>query len=67
MRPSRTLTLRRETLGDLTGDELAAVVGGTHLCVTGACGHGNSFDNPCPIPTTPVNTCIEIKQTLACL
>jgi hypothetical protein len=57
MKPSRTLTLRRETLSDLTGDQLAAVVGGTHLCVTGTCGHGASFDTPCPIPTTPINAC----------
>jgi hypothetical protein len=53
----RSLVLHRETLTDLTGDELAVVVGGTHLCVTNGCGHGATFDTPCQIPTTPINAC----------
>ena len=32
----RTLTLRRETLGDLTRDELAAVHGGAEIPTTNA-------------------------------
>jgi hypothetical protein len=62
MKNARTLALKRESLTALTGDELAVVVGGTHLCVTGTCGHGATFDTPCAIPTTPVNNCPTVDN-----
>ena len=56
----RSLSLKRETLTELTGAELAGVAGGSHLCpVTDACLHP-SFDEPCP--TLPVFTCIAIES-----
>ena len=43
MAQNRTLSLRRESLTELTTDELTAVAGGSHLCpVTHA-----SIDTPC--------------------
>jgi hypothetical protein len=56
----RTLSLKRESLSELTGAELVAVAGGaqdlSHLyCnLTDNCGHGASFDQ---CPTLPVNQC----------
>jgi hypothetical protein len=64
MRGTRSLSLKREALSDLSANELVAVVGGqeelTHLgCnLTDACGHGISFDY---CPTIPVNICIRPK------
>ncbi len=62
---NRTLTLKRETLADLSSDELVAVAGGqaqlTHdTCVTCnvtyRCTHGYSFDS---CRTVPVNDCLS--------
>jgi hypothetical protein len=69
----RTLSLKREVLTRLTGDELAMVVGGSHLCgLTDPCTHGASFDAACP--TVPLNACsldlrciADVRQTFACL
>jgi hypothetical protein len=60
---TRTLSLKRETLSTLTTDELLLVAGGqqelTHLGCnpTNECGHGPSFDEPCP--TLPLNDCLS--------
>ena len=61
MRQARTLTLKRETLTQLTTDEMATVAGGSHVCgVTDACTdgvtHGPSIDVNCP--TLPINPCL---------
>lgn len=63
---NRTLSLKREALTELTGEELADVNGGqllTHITCnpTHECGHGPSFDENCP--TLPVYQCI---YTLLC-
>ena len=58
----RSLSLKRETLAELTGAELAGVAAGSHLCpVTDACLHA-SLDAPCP--TLPLFVCIN--QTVLC-
>lgn len=57
MRTTRSLVLKRETLSELSAGELAVVHAGSHLCVTEICGHGASFDTPCP--TTPINVCLK--------
>ena len=58
MRKTRTLALTRETLTPLTGDELHAVAGGSHLCdLTDDCTHA-SLNAPCP--TLPVLDCLSI-------
>ncbi|HEU0130736.1 MAG TPA: hypothetical protein VFQ85_07070 [Mycobacteriales bacterium] len=57
----RTLHLKRETLAELTGRELASVAGGTHVgcAVTDGCTHGcGSVDVGCP--TVPVNPCLTL-------
>ena len=54
MRDVRRLTLTRETLADLSSDEMADVVGGSHACTVG---HGPSIDQSCPTPTLPVAIC----------
>ena len=61
MRNTRSLSLKREALTELSTVELVAVAGGaqeiSHLCnPTDECGHGPSFDVRCP--TLPVNYCI---------
>lgn len=43
----RRLTLASETLADLTNDELVAVAGGSHACVT----EQASICNDCVAPT----------------
>jgi hypothetical protein len=61
MRNFRTLSLKRESLTELTTNELVSVNGGqqelTHLGCnpTNECGHGPSFDERCP--TLPINVC----------
>lgn len=70
MRTTRSLVLKRETLSELSAGELAGVHGGSHLCVTERCGHGASFDTPCP--TIPINVCVDeittaVAWTLPCL
>jgi hypothetical protein len=63
MKPRRRLALKREHLADLGTDDLRHVVGGTHIgCVT----HGNTCDF-CDIPTLPVNYCIVVNLTDACI
>ena len=68
MRQPRKLSLKRETLTPLTTDEMAAVAGGSHLCVTEYCttgvGHGPSFEYYCP--TLPLNECVYITYKTAC-
>lgn len=60
MRPRRRLALRREELSDLAGDELGAVVGGTHIATDCGCvTHGLSCER-CPTPTLPINVCVEL-------
>ncbi len=49
----RTLTLRRDTLSDLTSEDLAGVVGG----ITQNC---NTLQY-CDIPTLPLYPCLETK------
>ena len=65
MRHTRKLSLKRETLTQLTTDQMAAVAGGSHACVTEGCTagvtHGPSFDVDCP--TLPVNHCFVIYIT----
>jgi hypothetical protein len=62
----KSLKLHRESLSDLTTAELGAVAGGaqdlSHLyCnLTDECGHGRSFDQPCP--TFPVNPCLSLDR-----
>ncbi|HEU0130734.1 MAG TPA: hypothetical protein VFQ85_07060 [Mycobacteriales bacterium] len=53
----RRLTLRRETLTELTGRQLVAVVGGTHVgCgITADCTH-LSVD---ACPTVPIGNCVR--------
>ena len=66
MRSTRSLSLKREALTDLTPYELGIVVAGqeelTHLGCnpTDECGHGRSFDEPCP--TFPVNPCLSLDR-----
>ena len=66
MRKSRSLSLKRESLADLTTSELGVVAGGqqelTHLAcnVTDYCTHTRSFDEPCP--TVPVNPCLSLDR-----
>lgn len=48
----RSLSLKRETLSELSAGELSGVVGGSDLCTVT---HGPSFDEPCH--TTPVRVC----------
>jgi hypothetical protein len=62
MKTARTLRLRREELTELGGDDLAAVVGGSHLCnnITDPCTHGASLEAACP--TLPVNPCLSLNQ-----
>ena len=66
MRHARKLSLKRETLTQLTTDEMTAVAGGSHACVTDNCTdrvtHGPSFDAQCP--TLPLNYCIQISGLL---
>ena len=63
----KSLHLKRESLTALSADELGAVAGGayelTHLAcnATDDCGHGRSFDEPCP--TIPVNPCLSHGPT----
>jgi hypothetical protein len=59
MKQARSLSLRRETLSDLTPAEMTAVNGGTHVgCgVTANCTHP-SFDQSCP--TLPINYCFAV-------
>ena len=55
----RSLTLKRETLAELTDADLAAVAGGSHLCaVTDECTHA-SIDADCP--TLPLSPCLSLK------
>lgn len=67
MRTTRTLALRRETLSQLTDDDMYAVVGGSHDCPTANCTaltHGPSIDETCP--TAPPTGCVRpIVATLA--
>ncbi len=61
----RSLVLKRETLSELSAGELAGVAGGSHLCVTDFCGHGASFDDPCP--TIPINVCLGGLTDRTCI
>lgn len=58
----RHLTLRRESLAELTVDQLGVVVGGTHAgcAATDGCTHGGSLDQACP--TTPVRVCLSMAM-----
>jgi len=56
----KSLKLHREALSDLSTAELGAVAGGQALGVTDECGHGRSFDEPCP--TFPVNPCLSLDR-----
>lgn len=51
----RTLSLKRETLSELSSAELDLVVGGSHLCTV----THESIDASCP--TLPVLLCITPK------
>jgi hypothetical protein len=67
MKPQRRLALKRERLAHLDGDAMRHVVGATHVptdcnCIT----HGYSCD-ACPVPTLPINWCIVIDLTPACI
>jgi natural product precursor len=66
MRQNRSLSLKRETLSELTPAEMTAVNGGTHVgCgVTANCTHA-SFDS---CPTVPLNQCLTplIADTFTC-
>ena len=64
MRDARRLSLRRETLTVLTSDEMSGVAGGSHLCTVT---HGASFDVACPIPTTPINECVNEVTQRTCI
>jgi hypothetical protein len=56
----RSLSLQRETLADLTSDELGSVAGGSHAC---AVTHGPSIDETCF--SLPVTDCWRpIYETL---
>ncbi len=57
MRQNRTLSLKRETLSELSTTEMLAVNGGTHVgCgTTGVVTHA-SFD---ACPTVPLNDCLS--------
>lgn len=58
---NRTLALKRETLTALTTDDLAVVVGASHLCgVTDVCTHA-SVDASCP--SVPVTNCLDTIRT----
>jgi hypothetical protein len=61
----RSLSLKRETLADLTPGELAGIQGGSHVDCTVT--HGASFDESCPTPTLPVNFCIDGLTDRGCL
>ncbi len=56
MRPSRALSLKRESLAPLGDGELSAVNGGSHFCTVG---HGYTFDTPCNV-TQPINACLSL-------
>ncbi|HWL34689.1 MAG TPA: hypothetical protein VNQ77_00710 [Frankiaceae bacterium] len=60
----RSLRLRRETLAELTTDELYGVVGGTHAgCVaTNDCTH-ETIDYCQPTPTLPVRDCLTLRTS----
>ena len=60
MNRTRTLSLKRETLTELTPGELGAVVGASHVGCTVT--HGASLDEPCP--TLPVFVCLTPKCAL---
>ncbi len=70
MNNARRLTLRRESLAPLTGDDLAAVAGGSHECPTRpgceTLTHGPSLDEPCPTPTLPVLNCVRTLNPVEC-
>jgi hypothetical protein len=64
---SRKLSLRSETLTELTTSELTSVAGGSHLCgPTDNCTHV-SVDVQCP--SNPVTDCVSplIAHTIPCL
>jgi hypothetical protein len=59
---SQKLSLRRETLTQLSADEMTSVAGGSHLCgITDFCAdtltHGPSIDATCP--SAPVTDCLN--------
>ena len=61
---ARKLSLKRETLTQLTASEMAAVAGGSHFCgITDYCTdditHGASLDQPCY--TLPVYNCLSLN------
>jgi hypothetical protein len=58
---SRTLSLKRETLAELSAAEMTSVAGGSHACPIG---HGPSFDEPCEIPTLPLTPCVNEITTI---
>ena len=59
MRNARKLTLKRESLADLSSDDLTAVAGGQQELTHATCGlcltQVWSYDN---CPTTPINYCL---------
>ena len=71
MNNARKLSLKRESLADLTSSDLANVAGGqalTHATcgITDRCTHGATFDY---CPTIPLNEChiyLDIPATLLC-
>ncbi len=69
MKSQRTLHLQRETLLELTTEELHHVVGATHVtCVEPT--HGNTSCDACP--TVPINICVRdittvIADTILCV
>lgn len=63
MNRPRTLSLKRETLTELTSAELDVVVGGSHSCACTVT-HGPSLDEPCPTPTLPVFDCLTPRCTI---
>jgi len=56
MKQSRKLVLRSQHVTDLASDELAAVVGGTHV----GCGvtHGMTCEVECGVISDPLNECL---------
>ena len=67
---NRKLSLKRESLAELTSVELVNVAGGaqeiSHLCnPTDRCGHGPSFDERCP--TLPLYYCFKVAEPASLL
>lgn len=64
MKPAKKLSLKKDVLTELTGDDLAAVAGGTHYCLTVPVNYCLSVrqcyvthEAVCLVPTLP-DTCM---------